>query len=212
MASRFTRSPLKQGSRELWLCLVITAMTLALVPLQSLFAQEPATFTIKSFIIDGNTLLAATTVQEALHPYTGPDKTADDVEKARGVLEKVYHDAGYPAVLVNIPEQTTEKGLIRLQVIESTIGSVKVTGNRWFTQGSILRDLPSLAPGQSHLRPRCAEGPRLGQPGRRPQGFPPPFSGQGDGHDGRGDQGGGRAPPPWKPGDQQQQHAEYDRS
>jgi len=140
---------MKKRSRELWLCLLITtSVTLGSVALGPVRAEEQATFTIRSFIIDGNTLLAKKTVQEALQPYTGPDKTAEDVEKARGVLEKVYHDTGYPAVLVNIPEQTTEKGLIHLQVIESTIGSVRVTGNRWFTQGSILRDLPSLAPGK----------------------------------------------------------------
>jgi hemolysin activation/secretion protein len=140
---------MKNRSRLLWLCLLITtSVTLGSVALGPVRAEEQATFTIRSFIIDGNTLLAKKTVQEALHQYTGPDKTADDVEKARAALEKVYHDAGYPAVLVNIPEQTTEKGLIHLQVIESTIGSVKVTGNRWFTEGSILRDLPSLAPGK----------------------------------------------------------------
>ena len=140
---------MKNRSRLLWLCLLITtSVTLGSVALGPVRAEEQATFTIRSFVVDGNTLLAKKTVQEALHQYTGPDKTADDVEKARAALEKVYHDAGYPAVLVNIPEQTTEKGLIHLQVIESTIGSVKVTGNRWFTEGSILRDLPSLAPGK----------------------------------------------------------------
>ena len=127
---------MKNRSRLLWLCLLITtSVTLGSVALGPVRAEEQATFTIRSFVVDGNTLLAKKTVQEALHQYTGPDKTADDVEKARAALEKVYHDAGYPAVLVNIPEQTTEKGLIHLQVIESTIGSVKVTGNRWFTEG-----------------------------------------------------------------------------
>ena len=139
---------MKKGSRGLWLSLLITAcVTLGSVALGPVWAEEQTTFTIRSFVVDGNTLLATKTVQEALHPYTGRDKTAEDVEKARSALEKVYHDTGYPAVLVNIPEQTTEKGLIHLQVIESKIGNVRVTGNRWITQESVIRALPSLAPG-----------------------------------------------------------------
>jgi len=132
-----------------WFCLLaIAALTLAMVPLSPLLAQESPTFYIRAFIVEGNTLLSAKTIKDALMPFRGADRTSDDVEKARSALERLYHDAGYPAVLVNIPEQTTEGGKIRLQVIESTIGNVKVTGNRWFTAESILRDLPSLAPGK----------------------------------------------------------------
>lgn len=123
------------------------AAILAVAALRPVSAQEPLTFEIRSFIVEGNTLLAEQTVREALAPYRGRDKTAEDVERAREALEKVYHDIGYPAVLVNIPEQTTKGGRIRLQVVESKIGSVKVTGNRWFTREGILRDLPSLEPG-----------------------------------------------------------------
>jgi len=35
------------------------------------------------------------------------------VEKARDALEKFYHDNGYPAVLVNIPEQTVKDGVVK---------------------------------------------------------------------------------------------------
>jgi hemolysin activation/secretion protein len=124
-------------------------LLIALMMLSSVVCgEEPLTFEIRSFTIEGNTLLADRTLKETLSPYRGRDKTAEDVEKARAALEKVYHDRGYPAVLVNIPEQTTKGGKIRLQVIESTIGSVRVTGNRWVTSESILRALPSLAPGE----------------------------------------------------------------
>jgi hemolysin activation/secretion protein len=149
MVLRSLRSPEKARSLGLSVCIVaVAAMTLILAALSPLFAQEAPTFSIRAFIVEGNTLLSAKTIKDALMPFRGRDKTANDVEKARSVLEKLYHDAGYPAVLVNIPEQTTEGGKIRLQVVESTIGSVKVTGNRWFTAESILSDLPSLAPGK----------------------------------------------------------------
>jgi hemolysin activation/secretion protein len=111
-------------------------------------ADNPPTFVIKSFVAEGNTLFEEERIQEILGPYKGPKRTAQDVETARNALEKAYHDAGYPAVLVNIPEQTVEEGRVRLQVVESKIGNVRVTGNSWYTRTKILRDLPSLAPGK----------------------------------------------------------------
>lgn len=111
--------------------------------------QQP-TFEIKSYSIEGNTLLPKDTIQGILKEYTGPKKTAETVNKARDALEKYYHDAGYPAVLVNIPEQSIEEQsvVVKLQVIESKIGNVRVTGNRYYTKEKIIRELPSLAPGK----------------------------------------------------------------
>jgi len=51
-------------------------------------------------------------------------------------------------VLVNLPQQTVQGGLIRLEVIESKIGDVRVTGNRYHTREKILHDLPSFTPGK----------------------------------------------------------------
>jgi len=107
---------------------------------------EPA-FEINEFKVDGNTLLSADKLGDLLDDLTGSARTAADVEKARDSLEKFYHDAGYPTVLVNIPEQSAEGGVIRLQVVESRIGRVALTGNRYFASGQILKKLPALAPG-----------------------------------------------------------------
>ncbi len=112
------------------------------------FAESQPAFTIRSFVVEGNTILPGKKVLDLLQQFKGKGKTAGDVEKARDALEKMYHDAGYPAVIVTIPQQTTEGAMIRLHVIESTIGRVKVTGNQYFTREAILRDLPSLAPGK----------------------------------------------------------------
>ena len=109
--------------------------------------QRPA-FEISAFEVEGNTLFPEAKIRTALEEFTGPRKTAEDVEKARDALESFYHKEGYPTVLVNIPEQTVEEGIVRLRVIESKIRRVKVTGNRYFTMEKILRELPSFRPGE----------------------------------------------------------------
>jgi hemolysin activation/secretion protein len=137
------------GFQKLWSGLFFLAVMHLLIPAGPAWCAEgPPAFAIESFIVEGNTLLSGKKILDLLQQYKGPGKTALDVEKARDALEKMYHDAGYPAVLVNIPEQQVQAGRIRLQVIESKIGKVRVTGNRWYTEEKILRDLPALAPGK----------------------------------------------------------------
>ncbi len=142
------RSPLFPGS----LLLHAVLLLLLFIPNAPAMAEttggdSTVTFSIRNFMVTGNTLLKPREIQELLIPYIGTGKTVDDVEKARSALEKLYHDKGYPSVLVNIPEQTIEDGIVMLQVVESRIGRVRVKGNRYFTREKILSDLPCLQPG-----------------------------------------------------------------
>ena len=110
--------------------------------------MEPApTFEINEFRVEGNTLFSTDRITDLLDDLTGSDRSAADVEQARDTLERFYHDAGYPTVMVNIPEQSAEGGEIRLQVVEGRIGAARLTGNRHFSSRQILDKLPSLAPG-----------------------------------------------------------------
>ncbi len=105
-------------------------------------------FTIREYVIKGNTLLSIQDIKGRLSVFTGDCRTALDVEKARKELEEIYHKKGYPTVLVNIPEQQVEDGTIELQVIESSIGNIKVTGNQYYSTEKILADISSLESGQ----------------------------------------------------------------
>jgi hemolysin activation/secretion protein len=135
--------------REVWKGLLFFALIHLLIPAYRMEAvAQSTTFNIRSFEIEGNTLLPGKDILDLLKPFQGTGKTAQDVEKARDALEKMYHDKGYPAVIVNIPEQSTVGGKIHLQIIESKIGKVRITGNNWYTHEKIMGDLPSLAPGK----------------------------------------------------------------
>ncbi len=113
-----------------------------------------AAFVIMAYELTGNTIFDEPDLLMVLMPFIGPDKTVADVEGARDALEKFYHDKGYPTVLVNIPEQTVEDGVIRLGVVESRIYKVKVAGNEHHTQEMIMGQLPSLTPGEILYLPK----------------------------------------------------------
>jgi hemolysin activation/secretion protein len=144
---------------RLLFCLVVTILLLHLqVPEICTAADDGETgFEIAGFEVTGNSIFPANKLQETVAPFTGSGKTADDVEKSRDALERLYHDAGYPAVMVNIPEQTLKDGIVRLQVIESRIGQVNITGNRYFSMEKVMKDLPSLAPGAILYLPKVQE-------------------------------------------------------
>jgi hemolysin activation/secretion protein len=112
-------------------------------------AQQEGTFTIKGFIVEGTYLFLQAELQRQVKSFTGRGKTAADVEGARDALERFFHEQGYPAMLVNIPAQSSGNRIFRLVVIENRIGTVLISGNRWFSTGKILRDVPSILPGKA---------------------------------------------------------------
>jgi hemolysin activation/secretion protein len=104
-------------------------------------------FDILEYRVAGNTRLPKLDIEKAVYPFLGPHRTIKDVEQARLSLERAYQKAGYLTVLVYIPEQKVQRGIVRLQVIEGKVGQVKVAGNRYFSAGVIRESVPSLAPG-----------------------------------------------------------------
>jgi hemolysin activation/secretion protein len=115
-------------------------------------AAEPSgaqvRFRIERFDLSGNTIFDDDHLFKALASFVGDAKTSDDVEAARRKLETYYHSQGYPTVLVNIPEQSVDDGVVQLEVIESKLRRVRVVGNRYFTMERILDMLPSFRQGR----------------------------------------------------------------
>lgn len=120
-------------------------------------SPEGQTFAINGYRVEGNTVLTAEKVNGIVLAHTGPTQRFGDVEKARTALEAAYHEAGYPTVLVVVPEQTIEEGIVRLQVIESKLGRVEIVGNQYFMQRYILERLPSLQPNAILYEPTVME-------------------------------------------------------
>lgn len=109
--------------------------------------QQSVRFAITTFLVEGNTILDQAKIDSLLDRHKGGEKQIADVEKARVDLEKLYHDAGYPTVLVTLPEQTIENGVVRFQVTESRLMEITVTGNEHYEWSNIRGKLPSVQPG-----------------------------------------------------------------
>ena len=110
-------------------------------------AQEQKHFDIEEFRVEGNTLLPAAMIETAVTPFLGPDRTADDVDKARAALDGLYAQQGYPTVAAEIPQQDPSDGVVILHVTERRVGRLRVHGSRYFSLQEIRDSVPSLAEG-----------------------------------------------------------------
>jgi hemolysin activation/secretion protein len=135
--------------------LMLVMMAMVILSFEDTFAQtQETTFHLRGFAIEGNTVLAEEELEQTLADFTGRSRTAEHVELAADWLETYYHKRGYPTIIISIPEQTVDDGIVRLEVIERKIRRVKITGNRFYTREKILDELPSLNPGVVIYAPR----------------------------------------------------------
>ena len=87
-------------------------------------------------------------LEEAVYPFLGPGRTAEDVEKARAALEKAYASKGYQTVIVSIPQQNVQGGVVVLKVTEVKVGRLRVKNSRYFDLDNIKKKAPSVAEGR----------------------------------------------------------------
>ncbi len=111
--------------------------------------QSPETrkFDIWEYRVKGNHRLQQTVVERSVYPFLGEAKSIDDVDKARQSLETAYRSAGYPTVLVDIPEQDVVNGVVYLNVTEGQVDRLKITGSKYHSLEKIRDKLSSVAEG-----------------------------------------------------------------
>ncbi|MCE0483745.1 MAG: hypothetical protein LV479_05855 [Methylacidiphilales bacterium] len=113
-------------------------------------AMSVPRFYIRQYEVKGGgKLLSSDEVEEAVYPYLGPYRTTEDVEAARGALEKAYRDKGYQTVTVMVPAQQMRNGVVKLQVMSGQVERLRVNGSRYFSIDQIRREAPSLQEGTS---------------------------------------------------------------
>lgn len=101
---------------------------------------------VRSFQVQGNSLLDAAAVQAALAPFTGTRNLAD-LQRAAQTVQALYGQAGWAAVVVYLPPQPVTDGVVTLNVVEGKVGQVLVQGNQRLGAERVRAALPSLVVG-----------------------------------------------------------------
>lgn len=105
-------------------------------------------FDILEYRIEGNSLLDATVIETAVTPHLGEQRSLKDVESARASLELQYRDRGFLTVLVTIPEQRVDAGVVQLEVTEAPVSRLRVVGAEYTLPSAIKERLAELSEGK----------------------------------------------------------------
>lgn len=110
-------------------------------------AQPVQEVDVLEYIVRGNTVLDARTIERAVTPFLGPRRTVKDIEAARDALLAAYQARGYQSVYVDLPEQQVADGLVFLQVSETKVGRVRVVGAQFNSPVEVREQVPALREG-----------------------------------------------------------------
>lgn len=89
--------------------------------------------TVTKFIFRGNTVFSGHELSETASKYEKREITLGELEDLRYKLTMLYVEKGYINSGVRIPEQKLpgEDGTVLMDVVEGTLGDVKISGNGW---------------------------------------------------------------------------------
>lgn len=129
--------------------LLALALAALLPPARAQQGADTLRFDILEFVVEGDTVLGAAAIERAVYPFLGPQRSVADAEAARKALEKAYQDAGFLSVNVLLPAQKVGEGSVevRLQVVQSAVEKLRITGAQHHLPSQMREALPSLAAG-----------------------------------------------------------------
>jgi len=80
---------------------------------------------VNSFRFEGQTLLSAQTLADALTGFTQRDLSFTQLQEAAWVIVQTYRSAGWLANAL-VPQQEIEGGIVKLRVVEARLGQVRI--------------------------------------------------------------------------------------
>ncbi|MBR1425577.1 ShlB/FhaC/HecB family hemolysin secretion/activation protein [bacterium] len=97
---------------------------------------------VNSIEVSPSEILTQEEINSVIGQYVGRNVYMSDIQAAINGLNNLYAGKGYVTARAYLPEQTVSNGNIKIELIESRIGTITVEHNKYTTDGYILRRLP----------------------------------------------------------------------
>ena len=101
-------------------------------------------FSIKSYEVQGNSVMPRERLDKIFKPYTGTNVSIDRILQAVKDCQLEYRNLGYATVGVTLPRQKITNETVQVQVTEGRLADIVVVGNNYFSSNNVRRSLPSL--------------------------------------------------------------------
>ncbi|MCR6667688.1 MAG: hypothetical protein NVV69_17140 [Methyloversatilis sp.] len=105
-------------------------------------------FEVRAYSLAGGTVFRPGEIDAMLSPYTGAEVGFGQLEAARAALQAAYHQRGFGAAQVSIPEQELSGGTVVLEVLEPKLTEITLQGAKHHDEQNIRASLPALADGR----------------------------------------------------------------
>jgi hemolysin activation/secretion protein len=101
---------------------------------------------VREFRIVGSTVFAPEELQVVVAPYTDRTLRSEDLAAVQRALTLLYVERGYVNSGAVLPDQDVSDGVVEVQVVEGSLASIEVSGERYF-RASRLRERVALGVG-----------------------------------------------------------------
>ena len=97
---------------------------------------------INSIEVSPSQVLTKEEINSIVGPYVGRNVLVSDIQAAINALNNLYAEKGFVTARAYLPEQTVSNGNLRIELIESKIGSITVVNNKYTRSNYILDRMP----------------------------------------------------------------------
>ena len=97
---------------------------------------------VNSIEVSPSEILTREEINSVIGKYVGRNVFMSDIQAAIDGLNNLYAQKGFVTARAYLPEQTVSNGNIKIELIESKIGDITVTNNKYTTSGYILKRMP----------------------------------------------------------------------
>ena len=102
------------------------------------------TFELRSFQVEGNTLLSTNILEDVFRPYITNRANLGTLRSALTALQLAYRGRGWVTVSPTLPPQQLTNGIVRVVVTEGLLTQIQVVGNKHHSSNNVMSVLPSL--------------------------------------------------------------------
>ncbi len=110
-------------------------------PGPSVQLQSPR-FQVNDITVNGVTVYRPEKIEEMVSQYEGQSLTLDELGKLVDEINKLYRGDGYLTTQAYIPPQDIQEGRVAIQVLEGRIGTISVSGNKFYRTFVLERNIP----------------------------------------------------------------------
>ncbi len=97
-------------------------------------------FTLDNLVFEGNTVLTEDELQQMASKYTDREIYISDLIDLAVKITKIYQEKGYASSFAYIPVQKIDSGEAKIKIVESKVGEIEITGNKW-SRKTYLKDI-----------------------------------------------------------------------